>query len=126
MSEKVAFRGVPFENGFNDDGTDRIIIIPPLPLNIVRKSLQEVSDTDDPDPVKKVHAQNERVMDVIFDAIKRNYPSFSRNELDDFINYQNLQGAYQAAIGSDTTPDGKKLPPPVRSVGEMTPESYNQ
>lgn len=127
MSTKVAFRGVPFENGFNEDGTDNILIIPPLPINKVRDATKEVAEIKEDDPLVQVHKQNERVKDIIHDAIKRNYPNFTREQLDDFLNYQNIQGAYQAALGSSATPDGKPLPQMVRSPGEMTPnETYNQ
>jgi hypothetical protein len=121
--KKVAYRGVPFENGVEDDGTDKIIIIPPLPINIVRQSLEEVTAIVDSDPVKQVHLQNERVKKVILTAINRNYSDFSSEDLEEFLNYKNIQPAYQAAIGSNMSPDGKLLPPSVRSAGEILPES---
>jgi hypothetical protein len=123
MTTKVAYRGVPFENGVEENGEDKILIIPPLPLNKVRQSFQEVSDITNSDPVQETHLRNERVKNVIHDAIKRNYPDFSREELEEFLTYKNLQAAYQSAIGSSTSPDGRILPDPVRSVGEIRPES---
>jgi hypothetical protein len=120
-NKKVAYRGVPFENGVDETGEDRILIIPPLPINIVRTSLEEVTAITNPDPIKQVHLQNERVKQVILTAIHRNYPDFSNDQLEEFLTYRNIQLAYQASLGSDTSPDGKTLPAPVRSAGEMVP-----
>ena len=125
MTNKVAFRGVPFENGIDPQtGDDVFIIIPPLSVNKVREYTQAVSDTTDPDPVKQIQLQNEKVKDVILEAIHKNYPEFTKEELDDFLTYRNLQLAYQAALGTSSSVDGKPLEF-VKSVGEIRPESHN-
>ena len=124
-SAKVAYRGVPFENGLNEDGSDNIVIIPPLPMNRVRTCTQEVSDIKDENQLLQVHKQNERVKDIILEAINRNYPTFTREDLENFLTYQNIQPAYQAALGTSVSVDGKPLPASVRSVGEITPENFN-
>lgn len=123
MLVKVAFRGVPFENGIDENNEDKVIIIPPLPLNKVRQYTQEVVEIDDPDETKKGNLKNERVKEIILEAIHRNYPDFTKDELEEFVTLRNLYNAYQAAIGSNSTTDGKLFPDLVRSAGELTPES---
>jgi len=123
----VHYRGVPFH--FNG----QTIIVPALSYDQAEEHATKIDQCTDPSDALtadqimgmsseafKVHADKTRVRrrlmkEIIGVAIKRNYPDFSAEELAAFVDFDNGQAAFNAALGY--TKDAAKITDP----GEWKP-----
>jgi len=118
----VKYRGVAFECG------DGVLIVPPLPLGIVRERSRVTPDT-----VPTVDENFARMTETIILAIRRNYTEqeVSADEITDLITVRNIQLLHSAARGTDQDALGNPFPfghlardpKEVRFVGGMA--EYN-
>ena len=124
----VEFRGVPFKFG---GGT---IIVPAIRYDDAEAMAAAIDDATNPADVRtteqimamtreefaehtaKARIKRQHMKKIIGVAIRRNYPNFSDDDLSKFVDYDNGQAAFYAALGS-TPADTKKIQDP----GELKP-----
>lgn len=89
---KPTFDGVTLKLGGKE------YVVPPLSLKLIRKYQTQLSDLGNIKGVPQA-SQIDLIMEVILDAIKRNYPDFTMEELEDLIDVKNMRDLFQAIMG---------------------------
>lgn len=92
-------------------------IIPPLTFRLMKKHqeaidsfgavVREPSPDETPEEASARMRQAaqasvdriEKMIDIVIDAMKRNYPDLERDNLEDLLDMENTQAAYRAALG---------------------------
>lgn len=92
-------------------------LIPPLSFKMVKKwqpIIDKFRKTERPPPdgetpeqemarvaenTKIAEERGERMIDIILDAMKRNYPELTRDALEDLCDMQSTNAAYRASLG---------------------------
>ena len=100
----------------------RDYIVPPLnfkSLKTIRPKLKELTAATGMIPDE---GQLETVIDVVQLALQRNYPSITREELEDAVDLDNLKEIIQAIMGisgllREVPSDEKTMAPAVSSAG---------
>jgi hypothetical protein len=115
-AERVKWRGIAFECG------ERVLIIPPLPLDLAEAASEEVAQEAPPEEAAGRGAWASRRFESmrrqVVLALRRNYSEaeLPEAEIVEFLTLDNLHAAHQAALGM-----ADKAWPRVRSGAELKP-----
>lgn len=109
----VKFRGAALEW----DEMNTLLIVPPLTLEGMEQVAQSVTDHDAmvTKDFNDLHKRNMMKVPVITMALKRNYPEITEEDVRSFLNGDNFDRAYLAALGLD------RVSIKVKNLGELPP-----
>jgi hypothetical protein len=89
---EIKFDGVAMKLGGKE------IVVPPLSLKLIRKYQEELKNIGNFSGVPGPE-QIDLISKVILDAIQRNYPDFTMDELEEVIDVKNMRTLFQAIMG---------------------------
>jgi hypothetical protein len=90
---------------------EREYIVPPLNLKRVRKLLPILQDVIGKPVNELTEEQIDSLSEVVFQALQRNYPNITKEEVEDIIDFKNLRMVVGAVLGQNRLSEPNPISP---------------